>query len=143
MQQGCFGSDSIKHWDTVSFGLLDDVGGKWTQATQKLQEFMDKLGKSLRNYAWVETTDEKKLLARTVVSWTGDLKTTWWVRPDRKNEQMHTRTIKLAFATCATILRTFAVITASAIEALRFGSNPCWCDSDFAGCTQLHRPGAD
>jgi hypothetical protein len=108
--------DIGEQWDSVSFGPVQETSGKWNQATQKLGAFFEQLKRVVGHYAWVETRVQGQLLARSTVNWIGDLETACSVLPDAQFKQIHERSLRLALASRAAMLRTFGVISASAIK---------------------------
>jgi hypothetical protein len=103
-------------WDEVSYGLLDDISGKWNQATRQFQDFIARLGQAIGNFAWVETRVSGQLLARTSIGWKGDMDTTWQVQPKPEQFQQHKRTLQLALASRIMLLRTFTAVTTNAVK---------------------------
>jgi hypothetical protein len=103
-------------WDAVSFGPLEDISRKWDQASRQFQEFIERLGQAIGNFAWVETRIGGQLMARTSVDWNGDMDTTWQIQPNPEQVHQHERTLQLALASRITLLRTFAAVTTNAAK---------------------------
>jgi len=100
----------------VSFGLgalhVEDI----TQAGQQFRQMVENLTNSLVHLAWVETKLAGRLLARTIVGWTGDTETIWGIDTPPSDQLLHQRSLKLALASRITMLRLFIVVTQGAAK---------------------------
>jgi hypothetical protein len=118
--------------ETVSFGLMQDIGRMtdqvkehlpaaqipgvdWNDLQQRLNGLMDSVNRQLLHFAWVDTTLDGGLVARTTVAWGGDIVTLW--KPDLSLDQTdaHCRSLQLAMASRSANLRT--VLTVSRIAS--------------------------
>ncbi len=101
----------------ASYGLMEDVAGRlgWGQAAQEFQSFLDRLTQTLAFYAWVETNVEGRLLGRTAVTWTGDMRTNWREGLDATQAKLHYRTLALALASRNSLLRTISLASRGAL----------------------------
>jgi hypothetical protein len=111
-------------WDEVSFGVFDDISSKWNQATRQFQDFIERLGQSIGNFAWVETRVGGQLMARTSIGWNGDMDTTWQSQPKPEQVHQHERTLQLALASRITLLRTFATVATNAVKLSVLAATP-------------------
>ena len=108
----------------VSFGAAEVISGGWAQATQQFQGFVDQLRRIVSHYAWVETRVQGKLLSQTTVGWTGDMDTAWQGGLDPAQMALHQRTLALALASRAMLIRTFVVATSGAAKLSVLLSTP-------------------
>jgi hypothetical protein len=78
---------------------------------QRLDGLMDSVNRQLLHFAWVDTTLDGLLVARTTVDWGGDLTTLW--NPGLLPEQStaHCRSLSLALASRAANLRTILTVS--------------------------------
>ena len=93
--------------DMPSFGQDDDQGRGWRQhASEELSRFLETVKRWCDPTARVETTADERLLAHSVVNWTGDLKTV--CRADLAADQvaLHERAVALVVRSRISVLRT-------------------------------------
>ena len=107
-----------------SFGLADQFQEGWEQAVNQFQGFVDLVVQTLTHYAWVETRIAGRLAVRTAVSWNGDFETAWQEVIESKQMHLHTRTLKIALASRAITVRSFAVVAAAAGKLTALMSAP-------------------
>ena len=103
----------------ASYGLREAVGSKLAPAAEQFQAFLDRLAQQLGNTAWVETRSQGRLLACTVVGWTGDARTHWLegIAPSRM--AMHRRTVALALGSRLRLLENLAFVSRNAARLAR------------------------
>lgn len=99
----------------VSFGAPGALpaGVDWQALYQRLATLLDSVNRQILHYAWVDTTLDGQLVARSIVNWGGDLVTCW--RPGLQQETItaHCRSFELAMASRLANLR--AILTVSQI----------------------------
>jgi hypothetical protein len=97
-----------------SFGVVEEAREGWDQVVGQFQGFVDLLVRNFSHYAWVETSIEGRIIVRTGVSWTGDFESAWQdqLLPDQMD--LHRRSLAIALASRATMMRTFAVVASTA-----------------------------
>jgi hypothetical protein len=79
--------------DTRTFGLPS-----WSEICRRFQAFVRQVERFVLHFAYVETERRGELIARTVVSWTGDFRNTLW-RTDHNLTSLHVRSVALAMQT--------------------------------------------
>jgi hypothetical protein len=109
---------------TVEFGLGEKFFGGWQQAAQQFQAFLKQLLRSVAHYAWVETSVQGRLLGRTTVGWTGAVQTVWREGLAAEKAAVHQRTLALALASRATVLRVLVVTLQGAVKLSVLLSTP-------------------
>lgn len=100
-------------------GLLDPL----QSAREELDAFIRRVRALVSHYAVIETQFNGAVVARTLISWTGDFKSLW--RNDLTPEQirLHERNARAALARRAALIRLMGVIGASATKiALRLST---------------------
>ncbi len=108
LQEAQFGSRPI------SFSAEGEPLDRWENTVDQFQKFTAQVQKTLTHYAWVETSVEGRLVARTSVNWLGDLETSWQDQLDSDQLAMHRSTLQNALSARTLMLRTLIVIAASA-----------------------------
>jgi hypothetical protein len=93
----------------VSFGLGLPSLADLKATRQHFQEITRKLARFAAHLAWVETQLGGRLLARTVVSYSGDTRTAWGSVTLPAEYALHSKSLKLALDSRITLLRTFTV----------------------------------
>ena len=103
--------------EAVEFGLRDWLPAGWEAAATEMHEFLARLQRFISHYAWVETQIEGVVIGRTLVSWTGDMRSTW---PGNFTDPggLHRRNLALALASRTTMIRTFAVLTSGSVTII-------------------------
>jgi hypothetical protein len=71
---------------------------RWKDVRDQFERFIVQIQRFVLNFAHVETEHRGKLIARTVVSWTGDVRNTLW-RRDQELTALHLRSLALAVQT--------------------------------------------
>jgi hypothetical protein len=107
----------------ISFG----GGGKQTElaaAEERFRAFVQQVEDAVANYALVETRLGQRLLARSSVSWTGDTRSLFGVGLAADQHGLHRRSLALAMASRAALLRTFAVVMRGAALVALMASSP-------------------
>lgn len=108
----------------VSFGVGGDEGGEVAEAQDRFKAFVQQVQDAVGNYAVVETRLERTLIARTSVSWTGDLRSLLAPGIPAEQEALHRRSLQLAMRSRASLLRTFAVVMRGAAIVALMASSP-------------------
>jgi hypothetical protein len=111
-------------WDSASFETPELKSSQWEKAAAGFGEFIQKLDQVVGHYAWVETQVSGKLVVRSSVSWTGNLETAWNIPPTPDLSSLHRRTLKLALASRAGMLRTLGVVSAGAVKLSALVASP-------------------
>ena len=99
----------------VSFGLMDQFGD-WNEAQAQFMAALKRVQRLITTFAWIETQVEGNLLAQTVVSWTGDVRTAWEAGVLVEQQALHRRAMRLALASRQTMLRTVIYTTQTAFQ---------------------------
>ncbi|MCS6846829.1 MAG: hypothetical protein RMN52_03845 [Anaerolineae bacterium] len=92
-------------------------------AREEFDAFVRRVGELVSHYAVIETSSNGTLIARTLVSWTGDFKSL--LRSDATPDQirLHERNVRAALARRAALIRLMGVISTSAAKiALRLAT---------------------
>jgi hypothetical protein len=100
----------------ISFAVGDE---RTTKIETAFHQFNDDMGRLLRfvaHFAWVETEIGGELLARSVVSWTGDLDTSWGSGLKEEIYQLHKSSLAQALATRNIALHAITITAQSAIK---------------------------
>lgn len=111
-------------WDSASFEAGEGKSSQWEKAAAELREFIQRLDQVVGHFAWVETQVNGKLVVRSSVSWTGNLETAWNIAPTPDLSSLHRRTLKLAMASRAGMLRTFGIVSAGAVKLTALVASP-------------------
>lgn len=106
-----------------SFGI-GDGGGEAAAAEERFTAFVRQVQDAVGNYAVVETRLERTLIARSAVSWTGDLRSLLGAGLAAEEERLHRRSLGLAMRSRAALLRTFAVVMRGATIVALMASSP-------------------
>jgi hypothetical protein len=86
---------AIEQPGQLSFGAPALTASEVAQAASGLQELIDKLSQQVLHLAWVETHQDGRLLARSVIAWHGDAQTGWSdLSPGQM--QLHKKNVRLA-----------------------------------------------
>ncbi len=86
------------------------LGDRWERATQEFQAWLSKMTHLVVNYADVQTCIAGELKAWTIVTWTGDMATTWQAGLSPDQIQLHQKTLALAVASRVASMRTFGAV---------------------------------
>jgi hypothetical protein len=113
-------------------GLLAEVGGqahpavafwpgtsllrRWDAIAAGFRRFLGNLERLVLNYVHVETRVGGRLVARTLVGWTGGFETWWGGDPGAGGAELHGRTVRLALRSRATLLNTFLAAIRGAVK---------------------------
>ncbi len=84
---------------------------------ESAQGFLEGLRRSLTNFAWVETTVEGRVIARSQVAWQGDFKSGWVSGVNPRKRQQHLAALRIAIETRQIWIR-IGLITASGATRL-------------------------
>ena len=104
------------HEPTISFETAGEGSGDWREATKQFLNFLQTVERFVVHYAWVETQVEDRLLARTIVSWTGDMRTLWPTALAQEERLLHMSSLDLALRSRAAMQRTLTVVVAGAAK---------------------------
>lgn len=99
----------------VSFGLRDDAAESWAEISGQFVAFLERVRQMIAHYAWVETSMDRKLLCRTVVSWTGDMTTLWQASQPPSLLGLHRRALALALQSRDMLIRILIVVAKGAV----------------------------
>jgi hypothetical protein len=108
----------------VSYGLAEQVGGRWKQAVEAFHAFAARLQQMVAGLAWVETTVAGQLVGQTTVTWTGDVRTVVPTRIKPAQAQLHQRTLHLALVSRWLVLRMSALTISSAAKLSLLAAAP-------------------
>ncbi|MCS7056301.1 MAG: hypothetical protein NZM18_09055 [Thermoflexales bacterium] len=87
---------------------------------EEVVEFFRRMHDLMAHYAVIETVSNGAVVARTMVSWTGDFKSLWRTGLTAEEIRLHKRNVRAALARRAMLIRLMSVIGASAAKiALR------------------------
>lgn len=89
--------------------------GQLQKALESMRTFVDRLRQSVTHYAWVETSQAGRLIARTVMSWKCDASTAWETEASPEQAELHLRTLALALRTRNTWLQMFVMAARGAV----------------------------
>jgi hypothetical protein len=110
---------------SVSFAAPDQARfPEWQDAAAEVKRLFEQGRRLVRYYASVETAVAGQRVARTTVSWSGDLDTFWPAGVGPEAQLLHRRSLALALASRTTILRTIAVVTAGAVTIIPLLGTP-------------------
>ncbi len=107
--------DPARSGDGVSFGLPEMAGIDWEELYRRLSTLVDSVNRQILHFAWVETTLDGRLIARTTVNWGGDFMAFWQAGLPPEQRAAHYRSLELALAARLANLR--AILTVSQIAA--------------------------
>ena len=110
--------------DFVSFAAGEAKSSQWEKVSDQFQEFIQQLDQIVGHFAWVETQVSGSLVVRSSVGWTGNLETAWNTLPNPDLAALHQRTLRLALASRAAMLRTFGVVTGGAVKLAALAATP-------------------
>ncbi|MFC1465365.1 MAG: hypothetical protein ACFLMY_11010 [Candidatus Brachytrichaceae bacterium NZ_4S206] len=100
-------------------GVLDPL----QSAREEFDAFVRRVRELVSNYAVIETTSDGAVIARTLVSWTGDFKSLWRDDLTLGQVRLHERNVRAALARRAVLIRLMGVISTSAAKiALRLAT---------------------
>ncbi|WP_129631552.1 hypothetical protein [Candidatus Oscillochloris fontis] len=106
-----------------SFGLRESVTAGWQEADQRFQAFSNQIQTTLTTYAVVETTIEQVVIGRSRVDLTGGIQSLFRNDFQPHEIDLHRRTLNVALASRAALLRTFTtVLRGATIVATMFSS---------------------
>jgi hypothetical protein len=108
---------------SLSYNARRELSGSWTQAIGRFEAYVQRLEVQMSD-CLVETHSQGRLLARTMVSWTGDWDTLWQSEPTEEQIVQHRHIITLALKSRAVDLRTMIVVTRLADRLARLLSTP-------------------
>lgn len=132
-------SDLLSALETVD--SVDSVtpGDRRDELEQKLARLMDGLNRQFMNQAWVETTLDGQLAARTVVTWGGDIQT--YLRPGLPAEwtTAHWQALDQALAARRTSLRAILTVTQMAEKIVLAVTTPLGASQALALAWQFTR----
>lgn len=106
----------------VSFGAGDDGG--LAGAQQRFRAFVRQVQDAVGNFAVVETLVEQRLVARSAVSWTGDLRSLLGAELAPAQERLHQRSLGLAMRSRVALLRTFGIVVRGASIVALMATSP-------------------
>ncbi len=100
----------------VSFSVGEAAPESMRRASGHFKAAIDRLTRIISNFAWVETSVEGQLLARTVIDWTGDTNTLAQAELNARQAAHHRRTVALSVASRGLYLNTFVIVTQGALK---------------------------
>lgn len=89
---------------------------RWDEIAGGFRKFLGDVERVILHYADVETRVGGRLVARTVVGWTGDFTTWWGEAPGPGGAELHGRTVGLALRSRATVLETLLAAIRGAVK---------------------------
>ena len=112
--------DLVQTINKPAVGVSFEVGGedqsKLETAFTQFGADMEHLFRLVTHFAWVETQIEDVLLGRSIVSWTGDLDTSWKSGLKDEIHQLHKSSLNQALATRNLVLHAVTITTKSAAK---------------------------
>lgn len=107
----------------VEHNSATNQASEWQKASVQFQQQLDQLMRSMLYSAWVETTLGSALIARTSISWAGDVTAIW--SPDTGFAQMnlHQRSVQLATQSRSTLIRVVGLVIEGLVQVSKL-SNP-------------------
>ena len=99
----------VDHRVDDSFGHIGNLVGPALR--QRLEALVDSVNRQILHYAWVETSLDGHLAARTTVNWGGDLRTLWQSGLLEAHVDAHRRSLELALASRLANLKTILTVS--------------------------------
>jgi len=109
-------AQAIEQGRPVSFGLEGLGSQAWEEAQKQFEAFLNQLQREVLNLAWVETNSGGRLLARTVIGWTGDSNTLWAEDTAAEERDLHRRSLTTAVRSRLLRVRIFSTVTGGAAK---------------------------
>jgi len=100
----------------ISFGAEGLAKGQVGEAVAQFQQVVNDLLGQVLHLAQVETRLEGQLLARSLVSWKGDVDTTWGEGTQAEERKLHQRSLALALTSPLAMLSMFTTVTQGAAK---------------------------
>ncbi|MEW5830345.1 MAG: hypothetical protein AB1846_15765 [Chloroflexota bacterium] len=100
----------------VSFGIGEAASEAWENARAEFGKLMEQANREFLHFAWVETSQNGLLLARTTVGWSGDANSVWRPEITPEQAQAHEQSLSLALNTRLMRLRLFTTMAAGAAK---------------------------
>lgn len=118
--------EEARLWDALKSLSSGVRPAAWSQVTQEFRSLLGGLGRWISHFAWIETKSEAEaqLLARTVVDWTGDFDTRWWVDASSAQRALHRRSLALALSSRGALLHTFTLTAQTAAKLSTLAAVP-------------------
>jgi hypothetical protein len=107
----------------ASFGAGAETD-ELSAAEERFRAFVGQVQDAVANFAVVETRQEGALLARSAVSWTGDLRSLLAAGLAGEQPALHRRSLALALRSRAALLHTFATVMRGAAIVAVMASSP-------------------
>ncbi len=104
-----------------SFGPSEGLSQRWQGAIQEFKALLHEVRGHLTRYGLVETRVRGTVVGRTTLGLTGNMETSFVGGLKTEELQLHRDTVRLALASRATTLRTFAVVLQGAGELAKLG----------------------
>lgn len=121
---GVLGSASGNRGGAASFGLRETTSELWETAETRFRAFAAQAQDAITKLAVVETRVEGRLIARTSVNWTGDLRSLLSTPLAAEQAALHQRTLTLATRSRMATLRTFGTVLRGAAIVATMASSP-------------------
>ncbi len=108
-----------------SFGLFDHAPAFDAQLAQEWHEFVGQAERIIAHYARIETSMAGLNVGRTIVTWTGDFRTTWQNDVPDPARRIHLKSVQVALASRMLLIHTAAIVIGGAAGlALKAASLP-------------------
>ncbi|NTU81364.1 MAG: hypothetical protein HGA45_18630, partial [Chloroflexales bacterium] len=107
-----------------AFGAGEPERPSWADAEERFRAFVAQVQDAVANFAVVETLVEGSLVARTSVSWTGDMRSLLRPALPTRHEGLHRRSLGLALRSRAALLKTFGTVMRGAALVAVMASSP-------------------
>lgn len=107
-----------------SFSITAPKELTWAEAETRFRAFMAQIHDAVTNFAVVETLVEGTLVARTSVSWTGDVRSLLHATLPARHADLHQRSLGLALRSRAALLKTFGTVVRGAALVAVMTSSP-------------------
>lgn len=106
-----------------SFSTRGAAPPSWAEAEERFRAFVAQVQEAVSNYAVVETRVGGGLVARSTVSWTGDMRSLLGAAPTAGQREAHRRAVGLALRSRAALLKSFGTVMRGAtLVAVMAGS---------------------
>jgi hypothetical protein len=100
----------------ASFGLLPDLPQDWEQVFAQVTGFLKHASGLLSTTAQVETYSQGRMIGRTTVAWSGDLKHAWLAGGDPQLASLHAQSLELALRSRTAWMKMAALVITGGIK---------------------------
>lgn len=108
----------------VSFEAAVSREGELEETVSQFRQALDVLTGQILHLAKVETRQDGELIAHSLVSWKGDLDTSWRERISPEEQGLHQRSLKLALISRLAMLKMIVTATQGAVKIAALIATP-------------------